>query len=41
MAHFDVRYARKQLRLHGDEEATIVLTRVAGQQSVLLVERLA
>ena len=31
---------RKQLRLHGDEEATIVLTRVAGQQSVLLVQRL-
>jgi hypothetical protein len=26
---------RKQLRLHGDEEATIVLTRIAGQQSVL------
>ena len=31
---------RGQLRLHGDEEATVVLTRVAGQQSVLLVERL-
>ena len=31
---------RKQLRLRGDAEATVVLTRVAGQQSVLLVERL-
>ena len=29
---------RKQLRLHGDEEATIVLTRIAGQQSVLVVQ---
>ena len=27
---------RSQLRLHGDAEATIVLTRVAGQQIVLL-----
>ena len=31
---------RKQLRLHGDSEATIVLTRIAGQQSVLVVEPL-
>lgn len=31
---------RKQLRLHGDEEATIVLTRVAGEQQVLLVRPL-
>jgi len=31
---------RAQLRLRGDAEATVVLTRVAGQQSVLLVERL-
>jgi THUMP domain-like/RNA cap guanine-N2 methyltransferase len=30
---------RKQLRLAGDGEATVVLTRIAGQQSVLLVER--
>jgi SAM-dependent methyltransferase len=29
---------RSQLHLRGDEEATVVLTRVAGQQSVLLVE---
>ena len=29
---------RRQLRLEGDAEATIVLTRVAGRQSVLLVE---
>lgn len=28
---------RRQLRLSGDEEATIVLTRVAGKQSVLVV----
>ncbi len=28
---------RRQLRLRGDSEATVVLTRVAGQQSVLLV----
>jgi hypothetical protein len=31
---------RKQLRLSGDAEATVVLTRIAGQQSVLVVERL-
>lgn len=31
---------RRQLRLEGDAEATIVLTRVAGRQSVLLVEPL-
>jgi hypothetical protein len=31
---------RRQLRLAGDREATIVLTRVAGQQSVLSVRRL-
>jgi hypothetical protein len=30
---------RKQLDLRGDEEATVVLTRVAGAQTVLLVER--
>jgi hypothetical protein len=30
---------RAQLRLRGDAEATVVLTRVAGQQSVLLVDR--
>ena len=28
---------RKQLRLEGDQEATIVLTRVQGRQSVLVV----
>jgi hypothetical protein len=28
---------RRQLRLRGDGEATVVLTRVAGEQSVLLV----
>ncbi len=28
---------RRQLRLSGDQEATIVLTRVAGRQSVLAV----
>jgi hypothetical protein len=28
---------RRQLRLDGDAEATIVLTRVAGRQSVLAV----
>ena len=32
---------RRQLRLSGDAEATVVLTRVAGEQSVLLVQRLA
>ena len=31
---------RKQLRLSGDAEATVVLTRIAGEQSVLVVERL-
>jgi hypothetical protein len=31
---------RARLRLRGDAEATIVLTRIAGRQSVLLVERL-
>ncbi|HEY8721007.1 class I SAM-dependent methyltransferase [Pengzhenrongella sp.] len=31
---------RKQLDLHGNEEATIVLTRVAGSQQVIVVERL-
>ncbi len=31
---------RRQLRLRGDGEATVVLTRVAGEQSVLLVRRL-
>jgi hypothetical protein len=31
---------RAQLRLRGDAEATVVLTRIAGQQSVLLVQRL-
>ena len=30
---------RKQLDLRGDAEATVVLTRVAGAQTVLLVER--
>ena len=29
---------RRQLRLAGDAEATIVLTRVAGAQTVLVVE---
>ncbi len=29
---------RKQLDLRGDEEATVVLTRIAGSQQVLLVE---
>jgi hypothetical protein len=28
---------RRQLRLRGDEEATVVLTRVAGAPTVLLV----
>jgi hypothetical protein len=32
---------RAQLDLHGDTEATIVLTRVAGSQQVLLVEPVA
>jgi hypothetical protein len=32
---------RTQLDLHGDAEATIVLTRVAGSQQVLLVEPVA
>ena len=32
---------RRQLRLSGDAEATVVLTRIAGEQSVLLVQRLA
>jgi hypothetical protein len=32
---------RRQLRLRGDGEATVVLTRVAGEQSILLVRRLA
>ena len=32
---------RSQLRLRGDGEATVVLTRVAGQQTVLLVEALS
>lgn len=32
----DVEHLRRQLRLGGSEEATVVLTRVAGQQSVLL-----
>lgn len=32
---------RRALRLHGSEEATVVLTRVAGEQSVLLVAPLA
>lgn len=31
---------RRQLRLTGDRAATVVLTRVAGEQSVLLVEPL-
>ena len=31
---------RKRLSLQGDEEATIVLTRVAGQGTALLVEPL-
>lgn len=31
---------RKQLRLSGPEEATVVLTRVAGEQTVLVVRRL-
>jgi len=32
---------RRQLRLHGDAEATVVVTRVAGQPSVLVVQPLA
>jgi len=32
---------RRQLRLRGDAEATVVLTRVAGEQSMLLVRPLA
>jgi SAM-dependent methyltransferase len=32
---------RRQLRLRGDAEATVVLTRVAGEQSMLLVRLLA
>lgn len=31
---------RRQLRLNGPHEATVVLTRVAGAQSVLVVEPL-
>ena len=31
---------RQQLRLHGDAEATIVLTRIGGRQSVIAVRRL-
>lgn len=37
----DVEQLRRGLRLSGDQEATIVLTRVAGQQTVLLCSRLA
>jgi hypothetical protein len=32
---------RRQLRLRGDAEATVVLTRVAGEQSMLLVRPLS
>jgi hypothetical protein len=35
----DVEQLRRQLRLSGDGEATVVLTRVAGQQTVLLCRR--
>ena len=31
---------RRQLRLRGEGEATVVLTRIAGEQSVLVVRRL-
>jgi len=31
---------RKRLSLNGDRSATIVLTRIAGKHSALLVERL-
>lgn len=37
----EVEQLRRQLRLEGSAEAIIVLTRVAGQQSVLVVRRLA
>ena len=36
----DVPQLRRQLRLDGDEEATIVLTRLQGRQSVIVVRRL-
>ena len=37
----EVEQLRRQLRLDGAAEATIVLTRVAGRQSVLAVRRLS
>ncbi len=36
----DIPQLRRQLRLDGDEEATIVLTRLQGRQSVIVVRRL-